>query len=340
MRNYNTYKQFSPETKNRLYSNLPDKPYCSNDLSKGLIIRTKKTAFERYIYLQLNKYYAVVYLTFDIDRIYAAEEWEEADLPPPTFIIVNLINLHAHLVYELITPVLLWENARQKPIEWLNAIRRAFTEALRADAGYNGLITKNPNHPQWGILDFGFQYELTELSDAVILQDRHYQPPKGFREDFAQEGRNNFLFEVGRFFSYQKKDNCKNQDALQSVVFTHINNINYTEFPIPLSMNEVRHIAKSIAKFTWANRHTISGGYKRKTKDDAELRERHILGAKKTSEIRRAETEAKIKKAIDKFLRKGERITKASIAREVGISRESISKYYSHLIPSMTHFVS
>lgn len=332
MRDYTIFHTFNVETKNRLFNNLPDKPYCSNNLRNGLVIRTKKTAFEKYIYIQLNKYYAICYLTFDIDREGAGAEWYfELDLPAPTFVTINPENLYAHLVYELITPVLLWENARQKPIEWLNAIRRAWTEALGADAGYNGLISKNPNHSHWHILDFNARYELVELSEAVEIKDHHYQTPKGFREDFAQEGRNNHLFEMGRFYSYQKKDDCKNETALQDVIFAHINNINHTEFATPLPTNEVRHIAKSIAKFTWVNRHTITGGYKRKTKNDAELRERHIIGASKTSEIRKAVTEEKIKKAIDKFLRKGERISKASIAREVGISRQAMSTYYSHM---------
>jgi len=155
MRDYSIFHTFSAETKNRLYANLPDKPYCSNNLQNGLIIRTKKTAFERYVYIQLNKYYAICYLTFDVDREGAGAEWYfELDLPAPTFVTINPENLHAHLVYELFTPVLLWENARQKPIEWLNVVRRAWTEALRADAGYNGLISKNPNHSHWKILDF------------------------------------------------------------------------------------------------------------------------------------------------------------------------------------------
>ena len=200
MRDYTIFHRFSVETKNRLFNNLPDKPYCSNNLRNGLVIRTKKTAFEKYIYIQLNKYYAICYLTFDVDREGAGAEWYfDLDLPAPTFVTINPENLYAHLVYELITPVLLWENARQKPIEWLNAIRRAWTEALGADAGYNGLISKNPNSSHWKILDFNARYELAELSEAVTIKDHHYQTPKGFREDFAQEGRNNHLFEMGRF---------------------------------------------------------------------------------------------------------------------------------------------
>jgi len=333
MRDYSIFHTFSAETKNRLFNNLPDKPYCSNNLKKeGLLIRSKKIAFERYIYIQLNKYYAICYLTFDVDREGAGAEWYfDLDLPAPTFITVNPENLHAHLVYEFFTPVLLWENARQKPIEWLNAIRRAWIETLRADAGYNGLISKNPNSSHWHIMDFNVRYELAELSEAVTIKDHHYQTPKGFREDFAGEGRNNFLFEVGRFYSYRKKDSCKNETALQDVIFTHLLNVNHTEFATPLSMNDVRHIAKSIAKFTWKYRNTISGGYERKTTDE-ELKGIKVANAYQTHEIRKIATENKIKKAVDIFLREGRKITKAGIAREASITRRTLDRHQ-HLLP-------
>lgn len=54
--------------------------------------------------------------------------------------------------------------------------------------------------------------------------------------------------------------------------------------------------------------------------------------AYQTNEIRKAATEEKIRKAIDNFLREGRPITKAAIAREVGISREAIQRYYSPLL--------
>jgi len=328
MRDYSIFHTFSAETKNRLFNNLPDKPYCSNNLKQGLLIRTKKTAFEKYIYIQLNKYYAICYLTFDVDREGAGAEWRfELDLPAPTFITINPENLYAHLVYELFTPVLLWENARQKPIEWLNAIRRAWTEALRADAGYNGLISKNPNHSQWKILDFNARYELAELSEAVTIKDHHYQTPKGFREDFSGEGRNNFLFEVGRFYSYRKKDSCKNETALQDVLFTHLLNVNHTEFAEPLLMHEVRHIAKSIAKFTWKYRNTISGGYERKTTDE-ELKKIKIANAYQGHETKKAETKEKITKAFDKALREGIKLTQINIAKLSGLNVRTVRRHW------------
>ena len=331
MRDYTIFHRFSVETKNRLFNNLPDKPYCSNNLKNGLVIRTKKTAFEKYIYIQLNKYYAIYYLTFDIDREGAGVEWYyELDLPAPTFVVINPENLHAHLVYELFTPVLLWENARQKPIEWLNVVRRAWTEALRADAGYNGLISKNPNHSHWKILDFNARYELVELSEAVEIKDHHYHTPKGFRDGFSQEGRNNFLFEVGRHYSYRKKDGCKNQTALQDVIFTHIYNVNHTEFAEPLSMNEVRHIAKSIAKFTWKYRNTISGGYERKTTDE-ELKKIKSANAFRTNEVRNAATEEKMRSAFYDALKKGIKPTQKNIANLAGVSLRTVKTHWGAL---------
>ena len=121
-----------------------------------------------------------------------------------------------------------------------------------------------------------------------------------------------------------------NETDLQDALFAHLNNVNHTEFAEPLPMNEVRYIAKSIAKFTWKYRNTISGGYERKTTDE-ELKKIKVANAHQTAEIKRLATEAKIKKAIDIFLREGRRITKAGIAREIGITREAISRYYSDL---------
>ena len=55
------------------------------------------------------------------------------------------------------------------------------------------------------------------------------------------------------------------------------------------------------------------------------------VGAYKTAEIKRAVTEAKIKQVIDTFLREGRKITKSAIAKEVGVTRQTINRYYSYL---------
>lgn len=317
----------------RFFSNLPKKPYCTNDLSYGLKIRPKQKAI-RLRYIQPNFPKIIIYLMFDVDRDEAGASWIDASLPKPTFIVVNLENGHAHLIYELLTPVLLWDNASPKPIAYLDAIRRAYAQVLGADLGYSSLITKNPSHRTWYTFAYSVQYELWELADYVSLSQSHYKPQRGIREDYAALGRNCTLFEVGRIYAYDSVYGLNGQEKLYAVVYGYIETYNATEFAEPLPTREVEGIAQSISKWTWERRENFkgrSGRHRRKT-TDSELKKIRSANASKTNEIRKAATEAKIKKAIDKFLREGWKITKSAIAREAGITRRTLERHQ-HLLP-------
>jgi hypothetical protein len=302
-----------------------------------LKIRAKHKAI-RLRYIQPNFPKILIYLMFDIDREGGAFAWEDNDLPVPTFIVVNPENAHAHLIYELLTPVLLWDNASPKPIAYLDAIRRGYASTLGADLGYSSLITKNPCHSHWRRLAYpAAQYSLGELADYVSLTSEHYKQRRGIREDYAALGRNCTLFEVGRIYAYDSVCGLNGQDTLYAVVLAYISTYNAQEFAEPLPTREVESVAKSISKWTWERRENFkgrSGRHRRKTTDE-ELKQKQIQSAHNTAEIKRAATEAKIKNAVEKFLREGRKITKAAIAREAGISREAASRYYSHLIPKV-----
>ena len=317
----------------RFFDNLPLKPYCTNDLSYGLKIRPKQSAI-RMSYIQPNFPFIIIYLMFDVDRDEAGASWIDAGLPKPTFIVVNLANGHAHLIYELLTPVLLWENASPKPIAYLDAIRRAYAQVLGADLGYSSLITKNPSHRTWYTFAYSLQYELGELADYVSLTDSHYKPARGIREDYAALGRNCTLFEVGRFHAYDRVYGLNGQEELYAVVYGYISKYNATEFSESLSEREVHGIAQSISKWTWERRENFSGrsGQHRRKTTDSELKKVRSALAIQTAEIKRAATEEKIKKAIDTFLRSGRKITKAAIAREASITRQTLDRYQ-HLLP-------
>ncbi|MCE6002739.1 replication initiation protein, partial [Acinetobacter pittii] len=56
------------------YAKLPHKPYCSDDLGYGVIIRPKKTAIQM-PYIQHNQPCLVTSLVFDIDRPDAFFAW-------------------------------------------------------------------------------------------------------------------------------------------------------------------------------------------------------------------------------------------------------------------------
>ena len=142
------------------YEKLPHKPYCSDDLGNGVIIRPKKTAIQK-PYIQYNPPCLISSLVFDIDRSDAYFAWSDANLPTPTWIAQNPKNCHAHIGYMLATPVCTTHRARQNVIEYLAKIEQAYSLALGADRGYSGLITKNPCHQTWENHIFDVQpYEL------------------------------------------------------------------------------------------------------------------------------------------------------------------------------------
>jgi hypothetical protein len=333
MANYSIFFGLSQETRDRCYANLSLKPYCSNNPQKqGLLIRPKQTAFT-YAYLQINNHWSETYLIFDVDREGSALAWDDADILAPTFITINRENSHAHLVYELLTPV--WKNASLKPIKWMKSIKRDFTEILGADAGFTGLISKNPNHKRWDVLDFGGRHELVELSESAEMYFRRSTPPKSFFQELALAGESNFLFNDGRFYAYWVVRQCASCDELLDKVYTHLENACFNRNE-PIRRNRIKYTAREIADWVWERRDHFgrSGQHRRKTTDEELLKIRRD-NAMKTAEIKQAATEEKIKKAIDQFLREGRRITKAAIAREAGISREAVSRYYSHLFPKV-----
>lgn len=122
---------------------LPFKPYCTDLLEAGLVIRSKKIALVKK-YIQHNQPTQVRWLVFDCDYAGALEHIGQQHLPAPNISAINPANGHSHLFYGLAVPVCTTENGRKKPISLLAKIEHVLGEALDADRGYVGLISKNP----------------------------------------------------------------------------------------------------------------------------------------------------------------------------------------------------
>jgi hypothetical protein len=230
---------------------LPHRPYCTDDLQYGVRIRPLKTALQL-PYLQINPPHLRMWMLFDVDREGAALAWEDANLPAPAWAAVNRENGHAHLAYGLSAPVLVAENARRQPIRFLQGIEGAYREALQADRGYSGLITKNPKHPLWRVL-YGPQklWELGELAEYGNVEK--YIPRHAKQPEEIGLGRNCITFEFLRQWAYRniraarKRGNfvmwqadCNNRGLIRNA-----------DFAYPLGGREVWHIAKSVAMWTW-----------------------------------------------------------------------------------------
>jgi hypothetical protein len=228
-------------------SRLPRRPYCTDTFMYGLKIRPVDDAL-LCRHIQPNAPHAVGWLVFDLDYRGAAFAWDKANLPPPTLTISNPENAHAHLFYGLVTPVCTSAAGRSAPIRYAAAIQAAYTARLCADPGYAHLVAKNPFHDDWRPLWVQHLYEFDELAEYVELPRR--MPTSRERSGL---GRNCALFDDLRAWAYAWVREYQRNGALLEqwlgAVLGQAERLN--AFERPLSFNEVKGIAKSVARWTW-----------------------------------------------------------------------------------------
>ncbi|MBV8656426.1 MAG: replication initiation protein [Burkholderiales bacterium] len=228
-------------------AHAPRRPYCADEKHFARI-RPKDTALGKR-FMQLNPPAHQAWLIFDLDYPFAEFAWEDADLPPPTYIATNPENGHAHFGYALSSPVCTTMAARLDPIRYLAAIERAYMTKLRADIAFNGPLAKNPLHPCWKLWEPANApaYELRELEEYAILSAKHapIQRPDGV-------GRNCDLFDTLRNWAYRAvRDYWRpgGQRFWDEAVRRQAESFN--TFLNPLNNSEVAGVARSVARYVW-----------------------------------------------------------------------------------------
>ena len=295
---------------------LPYRPYCSDDLADGLRIRPLQTAKNRR-YLQINPPTQQHYLVFDVDRQGAAFAWEDCNVAPPNYAAINPENGHAHLVYKLAEPVATSEHGRLAPLRYLAAIERGYRIELGADAGYSGLITRNP-YKSRTLCIHKHEYDLFELSDWLKRDLGEYAEKE---TAVAGLGRNVTLFDTTRVWAYKAirfyrvSERSRLFGVWRSEVEDYALGVN-AQFMSPLPYSEVKATAKSIAKYCW--------------KHDAEAESRF---SKKQAERGKlgglAKGAANEQKRVLARLLAAQGMSKAAIARELNVHRNSITNWLS-----------
>lgn len=244
----------------RFRANLPAKPYwgtgkCMNTIGpKENILQ-----LANYIQLAQNKRH---YVSVDVDNEFGGIYWSELNLPQPSIIIINGNNGHAHLHWELRTPVIMpiangegW--VKYKPIRFYRDVTSGLVALLDADSGYTGFSTKNPFSPKWKTIWSDCIYTLGDLAEFAGSCPR----PKYFLQgDEVYAGRQHELFTIGRKWSYRNVKSYSEFDNFSAAVFDFCQKHNQTVIPgkwdkASLPTSEVRSTARSIAKWTWARRY-------------------------------------------------------------------------------------
>lgn len=232
---------------------LPKKPYCTNDLSQGLLIRPKETAV-KFKYLQPNHPFYQNYLILDLDYESSLIEilYSMTGIPMPNLLIENKDNGRSHIFFTLKTPIYKTNASKIKPIIYANAVLKRLQSLFNADVGYSGLIAKNPIHEQWRAYTLRDKpYSLNELASKLEIDWKEANKP--IKQDEAIGlGRNCYVFHTARFWAYTavREFRGKTYNQWLQTVIDHCLKLNegITE---PMQYGEIKGIAKSIARYCW-----------------------------------------------------------------------------------------
>lgn len=232
-----------------LINRFPKRPYCASDLANGIQPRRLDEAIKNE-YIQHNPPGWKSLIVVDVDRRIHDLEWDDCRLPAPTWIAKNPSNGHAHFCWLLENPV--WcGGENQKPAKFVAAIAEAFRARLKGDEGFANLITKNPVNSAWQLISHSnFQkYDLTYLSEFVDLKSPVRK--KRNRDVITKIGRNCTIFDEVRLWAYKRLKGCQNRLQMDTEVLDKSIEMN-ANFQNPMSVSEVKSIAKSISKFCWS----------------------------------------------------------------------------------------
>jgi hypothetical protein len=329
----------SYRTVHSLATAISAKPYCSSNLSQGLSIRAKYDALE-HSSIQINTPWCIKYIVLDIDEP-IRPEWPLK----PTLYTLNPENDHYHVYIQLETPVLIGDNANPHPQRWLKQIISRLITMFGADPNYAGLVAKNPLHTKW-IVGPGkgrwITYSLKRLEKVVR------GVPEAVKLEFNEspEGRNCTVFDALRVWAYRQVHGFANVSPWDNHVLAQCLEINKM-LSDPLGYGECIGISKSVSKYCWLNRDKIGRSYihrgamgygvtRHDSKempylDSAVIAEHRYESAFRTAQIKRENAEGRIIEAIGQLVAQNQRVTKAAVARMLGLHRKTLQQYYSHL---------
>ncbi|WP_412177558.1 replication initiation protein [Pseudomonas oryzihabitans] len=314
---------------------------CS-DNKTAMRVRPREFAFH-YPYVQVNRPGRVSWLVFDLDHPDSLI-WESQGLPPPNLIVRNRKSGSSHLFYAIV-PVCTTENARQKPIDYLKAVYRAYATILKADPDYHGgPVAKTPGHSWWSTAELHSSvYELGELAEAVAINDAPAWAKRP-NVEAVSHSRHCSLFEMVRFFAYSLVNEERQSGCFESFhqrvlakAFNESQRIARALSPA-LPYSSIKATAKSIARWTWSRYQGSSTCHRgaMRLSPDLPLKEKQAQAARYTHNQRTQATASKIRAACRGLVQLGKPLTLSAIASVSSLTRQTVAKYQ-HVVAEDHH---
>jgi hypothetical protein len=241
--------------KSRFIEKTPQFMLCADQLGE-FSSRERKTRALEAKYISPNSRNLIGWQFFDIDRVGAADLYDEANVAVPNVIVENTANGHAHYGYALEVPVSTGPKSRKRPMDLLTGIRSGMTRRLGADPHFTYGLSKNPLHGDWRTTWLITKpYGLNDM--AVFLDTEEMQPLRRSVDpsEFAERGRNcSLTWDIGKY-AIRIGWQMRNAGASQAMFLREVERqaciLNAT-FADPLGPGEVHSIARSAAKWAWA----------------------------------------------------------------------------------------
>ncbi|WP_427019552.1 replication initiation protein (plasmid) [Pseudarthrobacter sp. P1] len=242
--------------------------------------QTRSEALQRR-YIQANPSALTAQIVIDLDHEDSLSRALELNGVPTPNYVAQSPSGRAHVAYLLKAPVCRTDNARLEPMRFVARVEAGLVSALRADLGYAGFMTKNPIHDDWDtVWTNDHLWTLKELATQLPGWLPHALPRRA--AESSGLARNVTLFNRVRLWSYRAilRHRDGGISAWEEVTHAYALAVNQ-EFPTPLATSEVRHLARSVSRWTWRNL-TAEGFTKLQ-------RERGRKGGAATAAIRSAE---------------------------------------------------
>lgn len=321
-----------------LIRNLPKVMLCSSSLKTD---NPRSYPLEKYRalkheHIQPNHENMLNFMIIDSD-INSPDAYLDLPCPFPNMVVINPETGHCQLWYFLEKGVSRSFKSRRKCQDYYFKTLFKLTAIHNGDAAYNGTLARSPFNPKhiclyprvkpytlnelnqgMGVSKLDYEKDNPDKSEAFLLIQKYCLQNKQISETMGF-GRNCTIFDILRVKAYKLHEKYVSETDFAFTLQGEVQEINQNYFPNNLlSDNELKHMAKSIARYCFKNMHYQESA--------PWFRERQKARGARGGEVRSSHYEGARKKCFDLYMQDPS-LKATEIAQACGVSERTIRTY-------------